>query len=309
MPAAPVELNPVHVRTLQEVVRRGGVSRAAEALHLSQPALSHHLRHLERALGTPLLERVGPRVRPTPAGELLLAHAARAFRELEAAREGIERLRGTVVGRIRLGTGATAAIYLLPPLLRRLHARYPGIELALVTGNTAEIAAAVVRSEIDAALVTLPVAGRVLAVSHAFPDRLVAIAPPGPPWRGRRRVSATELAREPLILYERGGTSRQVIDDWFRRAGVQPRVTMEVGNAEAIKRLVGAGLGLSVGSAMSVRAEVRARELVAVELAPPLVRRLALVRRRDRTSGPAMTALLAEMDRFLPKAARAAAGR
>jgi DNA-binding transcriptional LysR family regulator len=304
-----LELNPAHVRTLQEVVRLGGVSRAAEALHLSQPALSHHLRHLERALGTPLLERVGARLRPTPAGELLLAHAARALRELEAAREGIERLRGAVVGRLRLGTGATASIYLLPPLLRRLHARYPGIELSMVTGNSAEIAAAVVRSEIDAALITLPVVGRVLAVSHAFPDRLVAIAPATPPWRGRRRrVTPGELAREPLILYERGGTSRQVIDDWFRRAGVHPRVTMEVGNAEAIKRLVSAGLGLSVGSAMSVRAEVRARELVAVDLAPSLVRRLALVRRRDRPGGPAMTALLAEMDRFLPHAARAAAG-
>ena len=130
-----VDLHPTHVRTLAAIVRHASFSRAAEALHLSQPAVSLHVRHLERQLGQPLLERVGKRAFPTRAGEVLLDHAGRAFGELEAARQALEALRGVVAGRVRVGTGATASIYLLPPLLRRLHARHRELELVVVTGN------------------------------------------------------------------------------------------------------------------------------------------------------------------------------
>src|SRR5437762_13716760 len=112
--AAPMELSPVHVRTFAEVVRHASFSRAAETLHVSQPAVSHHIRHLESALGARLLERVGRRAFPTAAGEVLLEHAGRALAELEAARQAIQRLRGVVAGRVRLGTGATASTYLPP---------------------------------------------------------------------------------------------------------------------------------------------------------------------------------------------------
>ena len=95
-----------------------------------------------------------------------------------------------------------------------------------------------------------------------------------------------------MILYERGGTIRRVIDEWFRRSGVVPRIAMELGNGEAIKKMVAAGLGLSVTSAMSLAAEVRARELIARPLAPPLGRRLGIVRRRDRAASPALRAFL-----------------
>jgi DNA-binding transcriptional LysR family regulator len=106
-----------------------------------------------------------------------------------------------------------------------------------------------------------------------------------------------DLAAAPLILYERGGTIRRVIDDWFRKGRVRPRVAMELGNAEAIKRLVAAGLGISIVSAVSVRAETRAGSLIARSLAPPLRRRLAVVRRRDKAASPALDAVLAALGR------------
>src|SRR5919108_1985947 len=96
--AGPMELSPVHVRTFSEVVRHASFSRAAEMLHLSQPAVSHHIRHLEQTLGARLLERVGRRAFPTAAGEVLLEHAGRALAELEAARQAIPRPRGVVAG-------------------------------------------------------------------------------------------------------------------------------------------------------------------------------------------------------------------
>jgi molybdate transport repressor ModE-like protein len=285
-------VNPVHVRTLQEIARHQSFARAAQALHLSQPAVSHHIRHLEQALGQRLLERVGRRAVPTGAGEVLLAHAARAFAELEAARQALQERRGVVAGRLRVGTGATASTYLLPPLLGRLRARHPDLELVVVTGNSGGMVAAVAAADLDVAVVTLPVRRTALLVTPLMLDPLVAIAPPRAPWRRHRPLSATELAREPLILYERGGTIRRVIDDWFRRSGATPRVIMELGNGEAIKKLVAAGLGLSVTPAMSIRAAVRGGELAAVPLTPPLGRRLGVVRRRDRVVSPALRVFL-----------------
>ena len=291
-----MELSPIHVRTFAEIVRHASFSRAAESLHLSQPAVSHHIRHLEHALGARLLERVGRRAFPTAAGEVLLEHASRALAELEAARQAIQRLRGVVAGRVRLGTGATASTYLLPEVLRRLRARHPELDLVVVVGNSPDLAAAVVASQLDLAVLTLPVRGRQLVTAPFRVDPQVAIAAPDHRWPRRGPLRPTDLAEAPMILYERGGTIRAVIDTWFQRAGVRPRVAMELGNVEATKRLVAAGLGVSVISAVAVRAELRARTLTARALAPPLARRLAIVRRRDKLPTPALDAVLAALD-------------
>ena len=293
--AGSMELSPVHVRTFAEVVRHASFSRAAEGLHLSQPAVSHHIRHLEQALGARLLERVGRRAFPTAAGEVLLEHAGRALAELEAARQAIQRLRGVVAGRVRLGTGATASTYFLPDVLRRLRARHPDLELVVVTGNSPELAASVAASQLDLAVLTLPVRGRQLVTRPFRSDPQVAIAAPDHRWPRRGALRPADLAEAPLILYDRGGTIRQVIDAWFQRAGVRPRVAMELGNVEATKRLVAAGLGVSVLSAVAVRAELRGRTLAARALAPPLERRLAIVQRRDKPVTPALDAVLAAL--------------
>jgi len=294
-----------HLRTLQAVVRHGSFSRAAEDLHLSQPAVSLHIRQLEERAGHRLLERVGKRAFATTAGEILLDHAGRALGELDAAGQALERLQGIVAGRLRVGTGATASTYLLPPVLRRLRARYPALELVVVTGNSAEVAAAVASNQLDVGVVTLPVSTRSLAIAPLYVDRLVAIAPPGREWRGRRPITASQLATHPLILYERAGTIRRVIDEWFRRNGARPRIAMELGNNEAIKKLVEAGLGLSVSSTMAVKAEVRAGTLVAIALEPALSRRLAIVTRRDKPESSALRVLRSSLQKLRSDGVRA----
>ena len=291
-----MDVIPPQLRTLEAVVRFGSFSRAAEAMHLSQPAVSTHVRRLETDLGVRLVDRVGKRAFPTPAGELVLRHGQEAWERFEAGLQALRRLRGTVAVRIRLGTGATVSIYLLPDLLRRVHARYPEIQFSVMTGNTAEIAAAVIAHDLDAALVTLPIHGRELVVSPFFRDDLVAVAPCAPEWTRRRSIAARVLAEHPLILYERGGRIREIMDRWFRRAGCVPRVAMELGSAEAIKELVAAGLGVSLISAIAVRREVRARRLAAMRPAPALHRDIGLVRRRDKPRSPALAAFLDMVD-------------
>jgi DNA-binding transcriptional LysR family regulator len=284
------------LRSLQAVARHGSFSRAAAEMRLTQPAVSMQVRQVEERLGVPLLERVGKRAFPTEAGAILLAHAERAFRELQDGVDRVQQLRGIVAGRVRLGTSASISVYLLPPLLRRFRARYPGTELLVVTGNGPEIAKAIVDNDLDLGVVSLPVRGRELVVSPFFKDDLVAVTPPRPEWRRRAPISPVELARHPLILFEQGATIRRVIDEWFSRGGASPARRMEIGNTEAIKKLVGAGLGLSVTSWFSVEAEARTGQLRTIPLVPALVRNIGVARRRDKPITPSLQAFLAALD-------------
>jgi DNA-binding transcriptional LysR family regulator len=293
-----MDLQLAHLKALSAVARHASFSRAAGELGVTQPAVSMQVRQLEEALGQPLLERVGKRAFPTAAGEILLAHAARAFHEIDAAVERIQALRGVVAGRVRVGTSNSLSIYILPPFLRRFRSRYPATELVVVTGNAPEMARAVVANELDVGIVSLPVRERELAVTPFFDDELVAIAPPLPRWRRLRVIGPEALARESLILFEPGGTVRRVIDAWFHRGGAAPSRPMELGNTEAIKKLVEAGLGLSVTSWFSVKADVRRRLLAAMRLQPALVRKIGVVRRRDKPSTPALAAFHAGLEQL-----------
>jgi DNA-binding transcriptional LysR family regulator len=293
-----------HLRALRAVARHASFSRAASELGVTQPAVSMQVRQLEETLGQSLLERVGKRAFPTRAGEILLAHAERAFHEIDAGVERVQQLRGVVAGRVRVGTSNSISIYLLPPFLRKFRSRYPATELVVVTGNAPEIARAIVDSELDVGIVSLPVRARELAVTPFFDDELVAIAPPLPRWRRLRSIGPKELAREPLILFEPGGTVRRVIDGWFHRGGAEHSRPMELGNTEAIKKLVEAGLGLSVTSWFSVKADARARLLAAIPLVPALVRKIGVVRRRDKPGTPALDAFLAGLEQLRASLAR-----
>jgi DNA-binding transcriptional LysR family regulator len=301
-----MDLRLAQLRTLREVARCGSFSRAAETLRLSQPAVSLQIRQLEDAFGATLIERVGKRAFATPAGAIVLAHVDRVFDELDAARAAVSRGADAVTGPVRLGTGATASIHLLPPLLRRLRRQHPALALSVTTGNTREIVQAVVDNALDLAIVTLPVARRELAVTPFFRDPLLVIAPPEARWRGRRTIDPATAAREPLILFERGAAIRDVMDGWFARAGAAPRETMELGNAEASKKLVGAGLGLSIISAIAAKKEVAAGELLALTPQPKLARMLGLVRRRDKPPTPALRAVLSAFEAYARKRATAA---
>jgi DNA-binding transcriptional LysR family regulator len=285
-----------HLRTLDAIARHGSFSRAARELHLTQPAVSMQVRQLEARLGLPLLERVGKRAFPTRAGEVLLVHAGRAFRELQAGVEHVQELRGVVAGRVRLGTSASISVYLLPLALRRFRARFAAIDLVVVTGTASEVARGLVANDLDVGLVSLPLRERELTVTPFYRDELVAIAPAERRWRRHGPVRAAELAEHPLILFDRASTVRREIDAWFARARVTPRAAMELGNTEAMKKFVEAGLGLSVISEFSTKSDVRAGRLASMRLDPPLVRQIGLVRRRDKPVAPPLAAFLGALE-------------
>jgi DNA-binding transcriptional LysR family regulator len=264
--------------------------------------VSLHIRQLEEKVGLALVERVGKRASPTRAGEILLETRRAGFRRARGGAPGATRFARRGGGRVRVGTGATASIHLLPPVLRRLRARYPAIELVVVTGNSREVASAVAANQLDLAVVTLPVSARALAVEPLRVDSLVAIAPPAGSGAGARAVHARGALAPPADrLRARPAISGRSSTSGSARRAPIPRAAMELGNAEAIKKLVGAGLGLSLASAMAVAAEVKAGVAVRHPAQPTLARRLALIRRRDKPDTPALRVVLAALGTLKPK--------
>ena len=269
------------LQTFAEVIARGSFSAAAERLKLTQPAVSLQVRQLEKRLGVRLIERIGKRATPTAAGLELLDHAKRIGGVVQAALEGMATHASGALGRVRIGTGATACIYLLPPVLRDLRRRCPTLEITVRTGNTAEVLKALEENALDLGLVTLPAPGRMFEVTPLLDDPFVAIAPADDdPWP--QKVTPAILAKRPLVVYEAGGNTRRVVDEWFAGAGVVLAPVMDLGSVEAIKVLVGAGLGCAVLPGTAVRDAGARIPIVPRPLSPRLHRTLALVLRRDK---------------------------
>lgn len=272
-------LNLDYLKTFVTVIEHGSFSAAAERLGLTQPAVSMQIRQLERWLGTVLVERVGRKARPTTAGAELLAHAERIDAEVSSAVEAVARHASGAIGRVRLGTGATACIFLLPSLLGELRRRYPGLEITVTTGNTSEIVKAVEENLIDIALVTLPASGRMLEITPVMDDEFVAVAPRDMALPDV--VTADSLSKLPLLLFEPGGNTRRIVDRWFAGNDVALNPTMSLGSVEAIKAMVGAGLGCAILPGMAVPPSEQP-DLVTRSLSPRLHRELAVVIRRDK---------------------------
>ncbi len=268
------------LRTFLEAVETGSVSAAARSLNLTQPAASQQLRELERLLGVRLLERARSRMTPTAAGHALLGPARRARAAIEDAVAAIAAHRIGEIGRVRLGTGATACIYLLPPVLAAVKRRMPRLEIIIATGNTPDILRRLEAGDLDLALVTLPkTASRSLTATRLRSDPLVALIPKGAV-PAAAAVNAAQLARLPLILYEADGNTRSIVDAWFQRAGIRPRPIMELGNVEAIKVLVASGLGASILPQLALSEGVSGA--LRRPLRPAVQRHLGLVMRREK---------------------------
>jgi len=273
-------LNLDYLHSFLVVIESGSFSAAAERLHLSQPAVSLQVRQLEKSLKAQLIERVGRTAKPTAAGAALLAHAGQLNAAVDLAVDAVARQASGAAGRVRLGTGATACIFLLPPILRELRTSLPALEITVTTGNTPEIAKAVEDNVIDIGLVTMPVSGRSFEIIPVLKDEFVLIAPRDMPLPAR--ITPAVLATKPVVLFEPGGNTRRIADQWLAQGGVSLKPLMSLGSVEAIKEMVRAGLGCAILPGMAVSAAAKPRDLVVRSLSPRLYRRLAVVVRRDK---------------------------
>lgn len=288
------------LQIFQEVARSLSYTRAAEALHLTQPAVFTQVRQLEDQLGSPLIERIGKRLFLTEAGEAVLASAREILGELERMEMRLADLRGLARGRLRLAAVSTAK-YDVPGRLGAFCRRHPGIDVALVVGNREELLARFAGNEDD--LYILGTVPEGLEAEHfAFADNpLVVIAPAGHPLAARRAVAAGELAAEPFVMREKGSGTRIAAERFFAAQGLAPAVRMELGANEAIKQAVIAGLGLSVLSRGTALLELQQGCLVELDVAGfPLARQWHVAWPRGKRLSLAAQAFLDQLGAARP---------
>lgn len=275
-------LNLDQLGTLLTVLDLGSFSAAARKLNLSQPAVSQQVKELEARLGVPLIERLGKRAHATAAAADLLVRARHLLEESQLVIESARRHNDASVGRARIGTATAVCVYLLPSVLGAVRAAHPGIEITIDIGTTDAVVAKILSNQLDLGLVTLPVpASAVIEVTPVRADPMMAVFP-RQTGRAPRRVTPELLAGYPLIFNEPQSHMHRITLAWFAAGGCNPKPVVELGNSEAIKALVAAGLGVAVLPIERKGDPLLAGRATMRMLEPPLTRELALLKRRDK---------------------------
>jgi DNA-binding transcriptional LysR family regulator len=273
-----------------KVAELGSFSRAADALFLTQPTISEHVRSLEDELGVQLLDRLGRGTTPTRAGQLLLGYAQRMLTLAREAQQAVDQLQGRMSGELAVGGSTIPGEYVLPALIGAFKTKYPDISISLLIGDSRQVSAWVEDGRVEVGVVGARPAGRALESRELMTDELVVVVPAGHPWTERRTVALAELRGEPLIMRERGSGSREAMERALGEAGLDLstfRIVGEMGSTQAIKQAVRARVGVSVISRRAVEDECRASLLACVKIKDlKVARAFHLVTHRDRTRSP-----------------------
>lgn len=290
-------MNLHHLKVFLAVARAGSVSGGAQALHISQPAVTREIRDLESSLGLPLFDRHPRGVTTTEGGQRLLQFAERIFALEQAAERDLRDLAGLGHGELLLGASATLGVYWLPPLLNRFRERHPGVFVSLQMSNTREVL-----KQLDDALISLGfVEGPFPAEDYAHHllarDRLLPVVGPAHPLARRRDLRMAELQEHELYLREVGSGARASIEQAYRRHGLEARAAMVGGGTEPLKRLIVGGRGIAWLSQLVVGEELANGRLVQLEVRDLQIERdLHVLWRRGSRLNPAPAALLSLID-------------
>jgi DNA-binding transcriptional LysR family regulator len=253
------------LRVFRTVAEEASFRRAAERLHLSQPAVSQQIHALEEELATTLFDRGKGRIRLTDAGSVLLRYARKGARLADEARAALDGLRGETTGTLRIGASMTVTQYILPRMLGAFLEQHPRIEPAVTSANTEHIVAALAQRKIDLGLIEGPVSSRDVFRQRFFEDRMVLIVGRRYPWPhktspSRPVIPVRALTEVPLLMRERGSGSRHVVELALRRAGLRLRdlrIAMDLDSIVAIISAVEAGLGAGFVSEWAIQKELK----------------------------------------------------
>ncbi len=270
-------------------------TKAAETLHMTQPAVTFQVRQLEEYFNTRLFDRTHNRISLTEAGKRVYSYAGRIF-ELYAEMENeVRALTGEVSGVLVIGASTTIAEYMLPALLGDFKNKYPDVNVRLKVSNTEGIVSMVENNIIDLGVVEATVGNKNLVVELCKKDQLVAIVPPNHELANESSIPAHKLLEYPYICREEGSGTREVIIEYLHQVGLNPNeldVIMELGSPEAIKGAVEAGIGITILSRATLVKELKLGTLKAIQLDPPLERPFSFVHQKQKFRQRAMDELL-----------------
>ncbi|MCG0238427.1 MAG: LysR family transcriptional regulator [Firmicutes bacterium] len=280
------------LETFCAVVEAGSLNRAAEALHLSQPAVTKQIRALEAELGVTLLVRGRQGVTLTPVGRRIHALARRAVAAAEACRRAAREWQEPGSTGVVVGAGLTLTLFTLPPVIAAFRRQFPGTRVEVRTGTSQETLARLLAYEVDLAFVTSPVSHPEVRTQVLFTDPLVLAAAPPAPAGEIHPVRVRDLQGRTLISFRRGSGLRQYLDQVLEARGVRPEVVMEFDSIEAIKTMVALDLGVALLPWSAVRADAEAGRIVAYPLAdwPDAGRQISMIWRRDAYRPPTVRA-------------------
>ena len=277
--------------TFLEIARAESVSKAAEKLHVTQPAISMQLRQLEEALGVPLVEPAGRNIRLTAAGREVEAFAIAALAQLRQLDDTVADLRGLQHGQVDLGVVSTAK-YFVPMLLVQFRKRFPGIDIRMQIHNREMMMHLLQRNELD-----LVIMGRVPdglgCASTAFASNpLAVVSAPGHPLSRRKKAPVSILDGAEFVVREKGSGTRAAMERLFAEHAITPKIVMEMPSNESIKQAVMAGMGLTFLSLRTVRHELASGHLALLDLEGlPLMRQWFVTHLRSKRHAPAAVML------------------
>ena len=265
---APDRMTLAHYRAVQAIAAHGSITDAAEALGLSQSALSHQLREAERRLDVALFRRIGKRMRPSPAGERIAAAAERHLPGLRSAEADAAGAGGVPRHRVRIGSGAYSCYRWLPAALEQFQRERPDVDIRIVGDTTREPGAALLAGTLDVAIGLGPLPSADVRALALFRDELVMIVPPSHPIAAKAHVEPADIADVTYMTYSDVEQKGYEAERFMRPAGVFPRRMVTIELTEGICELVAAGFGVSILSRWAVAPYVADGRLVARRVGP-----------------------------------------
>jgi DNA-binding transcriptional LysR family regulator len=278
------------MRVFAAVARHLSFTRAAQELHLTQPAVSQQVSLLEEEVGMPLFEQLGRKIRLAPAGMELLRYATQVTELLREAGETLAAMRGLKRGVLKLGAVSTAK-YFAPTLLSAFTPAYPEVTIKFTVANREEIVKLLGANELDLVIMGRPPRELDTTAEPFARHPFVIIASPEHPLTRRRHIPLKSLTRESFIIREQGSGTRASMEHVFRERAVPFRATMEVSSNETIKQAVMAGMGLSFISSHTIGLEAEAGKLAILDVAGlPVVRDWYVIHLREKILAPIASA-------------------
>jgi DNA-binding transcriptional LysR family regulator len=273
------------LQAFRAVAKHRSFTKAADALCMTQPAVTFQIKQLEDHFNARLFDRTGGRITLTPAGVVALGYAERILSLCDELDASVKELTGREVGPLTIGASTTIAEFLLPRIVGEFKSLHPGIVPQLVVANSEVIQARVAERSLDLGFIEGDSHLPTLATDVCCEDELQVVCTPSHPLARQKAVAVEMLPAFPYVIREQGSGTREVIDHYLQKAGLSVdslEIIMEATSPEALKGLVTTGLGFTIMSSATVEKEVRLGDLVRIPLAPPLIRHLSVVYPRER---------------------------